>query len=221
VTVSLPVGALVGIAGVSGSGKSSLISATLIRLLEERFRAAAAVAGRDSDPDGGDADLEPAIPVASAVRLEGAEALGGYAEVSQAPIGRLASSNPATYIGIWDGVRELFARRPEAVGLGLSPGHFSFNSKGACGGCGGGGRRTVRIGGDFSFDATCDECHGKRYAARRCLSGIWGRPSQGSSRCASRKRCASSPRSRRSPTGCGCWSASAWGTSSWASPRRA
>ena len=82
-------------------------------------------------------------PETVADSLEGVEHLAGFAEVSQAPIGRSLSSNPATYIGIWDRIRALFARQPEALERGLSAGHFSFNSEGACPRCGGSGRETT------------------------------------------------------------------------------
>jgi len=98
-----------------------------------------------------------------AERLEGVEFISGYAEISQAPIGRSVSSNPASYIGIWDKIRSLFARQPEAVRQSLSAGHFSFNSRGACPVCGGSGSEKIWLGGNFFITKTCHECHGKRY----------------------------------------------------------
>jgi len=172
VTLSLPLGCLVGVAGVSGSGKSSLMSATLIPLLEEHFRSRRAGVKTEPVEDVPEEELEPLVPRVVAEAVEGLEHLAGYVEVSQEPIGRHSNSNPATYLGLWDRVRELFAERPEAVRRGLSAGHFSFNSKGACPGCGGGGRKTVWIGGDFSFEARCDECHGKRYS-EQALSVVY------------------------------------------------
>ncbi|MHC1783708.1 MAG: excinuclease ABC subunit UvrA [Anaerolineaceae bacterium] len=163
VTVSLPLGVLVGIAGVSGSGKSSLISDTLIPLLKGYFHNQ-----RDEIKEGceeneiEDDDESPVIETI-ADKLDGVENISGYAEISQAPIGRNASSNPASYIGIWDKIRALFARQPEAELQKLSAGHFSFNSKGACSVCGGSGREKIWLGGNTFLYHTCKECHGKRY----------------------------------------------------------
>jgi excinuclease ABC A subunit len=167
ITVSFPLGVLVGIAGVSGSGKSSLIADTLVPLLSAHFRDQAdldEVHADDDDGDDADGDEAPAFVATVADRLEGVEHLAGFAEVSQAPIGRNLNSNPATYIGIWDRIRALFSAQPEAIGRGLSAGHFSFNSKGACARCGGSGRETVVLGGTLKLYSRCGECAGKRYA---------------------------------------------------------
>ncbi|MCP4131849.1 MAG: excinuclease ABC subunit UvrA, partial [bacterium] len=155
VSVSFPLGVLVGIAGVSGSGKSSLVSDTLIPLLKGYFHT-------DIEEDEIDGDAESAIIETVADKLAGAEHLSGYAEVSQAPIGRHMNSNPASYIGIWDKIRKLFAKQPEAMEQKLSAGHFSFNSKGACSGCGGSGREKIWLGSDFYIYNECGECRGKR-----------------------------------------------------------
>jgi excinuclease ABC A subunit len=166
VTVSFPLGALVGVAGVSGSGKSSLVADTLVPLLHTHFRDAAELGGAERGEVEDDAEGDQAPPMIATVadRLEGVEHLAGFAEVSQAPIGRTLSSNPATYIGIWDRIRALFARQPEAVERGLSAGHFSFNSDGACPRCGGSGRETVVPGGALEMHTRCAECAGKRYS---------------------------------------------------------
>jgi excinuclease ABC A subunit len=95
--------------------------------------------------------------------LEGGEHLAGYAEVSQAPIGRSPSSNPATYVGIWDPIRALFARQPDAVARGFAAGHFSFNAAGACSRCGGSGQETTILGGSLRIYTRCRECEGRRY----------------------------------------------------------
>ena len=169
VTVSFPLGVLVGIAGVSGSGKSSLISDTLIPLLkshfqEQRENARQATEINDSDAEPGD-DSESALFEIKTIadKLEGTQHLTGYAEVSQAPIGRNMNSNPASYIGIWDKIRKLFAGQPEAKRRKLAAGHFSFNSKGACSKCGGSGREKIWLGGEFFIYNTCEECNGQRY----------------------------------------------------------
>ncbi len=160
VTVSFPLGALVGIAGVSGSGKSSLVSDTLIPLLKTCFHNQ----GENGETDIEDEDdMESGLPETEADRLEGMEYISGFAEVSQAPIGRHQNSNPASYTGIWDKIRRIFAKQPEAVEKGYSPGFFSFNSDGACSVCKGSGQESVWLGGDFFVNHTCRECHGKRY----------------------------------------------------------
>ena len=110
-----------------------------------------------------DGEVEPTVVETVADRLDGVEQLSGFAEVSQAPIGRQLSSNPVTYIGVWDRIRKLFASQPEAIERGLSAGHFSFNSKGACSRCGGSGRETISLGGNLKTSTRCKECDGKRY----------------------------------------------------------
>lgn len=163
-TVSIPLGRLVGIAGVSGSGKSSLIADTLAPLLKGCFRDAAAreEAPQDEEEPAEDAATGESQLMAGA--LEGTEHLAGMAEVSQAPIGRNMNSNPASYIGIWDKIRTLFARQPEAAERGLTAGHFSFNSQGACPACGGSGREKIWLGGDLFIYNLCKSCQGKRYS---------------------------------------------------------
>ncbi len=161
VTVSLPLGVLVGIAGVSGSGKSSLISETLIPLLKGHFYDNSNETNIEKPEI--DDDFEFTMLETIAEKLEGAEHFSGYAEVSQAPIGRNMNSTPVSYIGIWDKIRKLFAEQPEAIKQNLTAGHFSFNSKGACSVCGGSGQEKIWLGGAFFLYNTCRECHGKRY----------------------------------------------------------
>jgi excinuclease ABC subunit A len=163
VTVSFPLGVLVGIAGVSGSGKSSLVSDTLIPLLKGYFHEQWENGGAEIEEDEMEGEDEAVVIETVADQLEGVEHISGFAEVSQSPIGRNQNSNPASYIGIWDKIRGLFARQPEAVEQGLSAGHFSFSSKGACSVCGGSGREKIWLGGAFFIYHTCPECHGKRY----------------------------------------------------------
>lgn len=167
VTVSFPLGVLVGIAGVSGSGKSSLISDTLIPLLKGYFHDQwenGRTANEENEIDGdAEGDTESAVVETIADKLEGVEYISGFAEVSQAPIGRNMNSNPVSYIGIWDKIRKLFAGQPEALQQNLSAGHFSFNSKGACSLCGGSGCETIWLGGNLKLDTICKECHGKRF----------------------------------------------------------
>ena len=163
VTVSFPLGVLVGIAGLSESGKSSLISDTLIPLLKDQFRDQVEMGAKREVNDEADGEAEAAMIETVADKLDGVEHISGFAEVSQAPIGRHLNSNPVTYIGIWDRIRKLFGNQPEAIERNLSAGHFSFNSKGACSECGGSGRGTTLLGGDLKMYTTCRECDGKRY----------------------------------------------------------
>jgi excinuclease ABC subunit A len=165
VTVTIPLGMLVGIAGVSGSGKSSLIADTLIPLLKGHFRDPGMTDEDGGEETGPGAEPEEAVVETVAERLDGAGWITGYAEVSQAPIGRNMNSTSVSYIGAWGRIRELFAAQPEASRRGLSAGHFSFNSKGACPACGGGGREKIWLGGDMNIYHTCKECGGKRYGA--------------------------------------------------------
>jgi excinuclease ABC A subunit len=165
-TVSIPLRVVIGIAGMSGSGKSSLISDTLLPLLKSHFRDTSSDTEENkmdsAEYEIGSAD-ELTVVKTDAESLEGLEHISGYAEISQAPIGRSANSNPATYIGIWDKIRKLFAERQEAIVQNLSAGHFSFNSKGACSVCSGSGYETIWLGGNLKLDKTCAQCHGKRF----------------------------------------------------------
>lgn len=144
-TAAFPLHAMVGIAGLSGSGKSSLIEDTLLKRL-----ASARKYGHASG-------------------IAGAERISGFAEISQEPIGKSASSTPASYIGIWDKIRELFAQQPEAKIRNMDAGYFSFHSKGACEDCGGSGYERIFLTSDFSVDKLCQTCHGKRFQEESLL----------------------------------------------------
>ncbi len=144
VTVSFPLGFMVGVAGVSGSGKSSLVSDALLPLIKNHFN-------RESSSDN------------RLSKIEGVEFIKGYSDVSQAPIGRNNNSNPMTFIKVWDKIRKLFAEQPIAKELDLTAGHFSFNSKGACEECGGSGRKAVFPDGSMMMYTTCNACKGKRF----------------------------------------------------------
>lgn len=146
-TVAFPLHALVGIAGVSGSGKSSLIEETLLKRLVSASKTKQTAAGTYGTMSG----------------IGGVERISGFVKISQEPIGRNASSTPASYIGIWDKIRELFAKQSEAILRNMSPGHFSFHSKGACIACGGSGYDRIYLTADFSVDKICPSCQGKRF----------------------------------------------------------
>lgn len=152
ITVKIPLHALVGIAGKSGSGKSSLISDTLLPLLRTHFKYASQ-----------DSERTDTTVKAEAEGLKGVNAIAGYAEISQAPIGRNSNSNPASYIGIWDKIRSLYANQKEAINQGMQEGYFSFNSKGACKECKGSGYEKIWLGEHLSINKTCPKCQGKRF----------------------------------------------------------
>jgi excinuclease ABC subunit A len=145
VDVTIPLGQLVVVSGVSGSGKSSLINDILAKELSARLMRAQAVPGRHED-------------------IEGINNLDKAIVIDQSPIGRTPRSNPATYTGVFTPIRELFAQMPEAKLRGYSPGRFSFNVKGGrCENCSGDG--VIKIEMHFLPDVyvTCEVCHGKRY----------------------------------------------------------
>ncbi|WP_099333008.1 excinuclease ABC subunit UvrA [Actinomyces minihominis] len=145
VTVDFPLGTLTAVTGVSGSGKSTLVNQILYRTLANRLNRARLVPGRHSS-------------------VKGVEHLDKIVHVDQSPIGRTPRSNPATYTGVWDHVRKLFAETQEAKIRGYGPGRFSFNVKGGrCESCKGDG--TIRIEMNFLPDVyvPCEVCEGKRY----------------------------------------------------------
>ena len=145
VTVSFPLGCFIAVTGVSGSGKSSLITETLYPALANRLNRA---------------QLKPG-PFRN---LHGLERLDKVINIDQQPIGRTPRSNPATYVKLFDLLRELFAETPEAKLRGYGPGRFSFNLKGGrCEACEGNGE--IKIDMQFLADVwvRCAECKGKRY----------------------------------------------------------
>ncbi|MDC0912153.1 excinuclease ABC subunit UvrA [Aquiluna sp.] len=145
VSVSFPLGVMTAVTGVSGSGKSSLVNDVLYQVLANKLNGAKGVPGRH-------------------IRVEGLEQLDKVVHVDQAPIGRTPRSNPATYTGVFDHIRKLFADTPESKVRGYQQGRFSFNVKGGrCETCSGDG--TIRIEMNFLPDVyvTCEDCKGARY----------------------------------------------------------
>ena len=149
----IPLGLMVGVAGVSGSGKSSLISDTLVPLLREHF------AKKNSDED------EEFIQIDDIKgKLSGWENISDCIIVTQSPIGRTKTSNPVSYIGIWDNIRKLFAKQALAKKRKYTAGHFSFNSdKGRCPHCKGVGFIDLQISFFTKIDLPCEECNGTGY----------------------------------------------------------
>ncbi|UCF98617.1 MAG: excinuclease ABC subunit UvrA [Spirochaetaceae bacterium] len=145
INVSFPLGKLTVITGVSGSGKSSLLTDLLYPVLANRVNRAH-------------------LPVGSYQSVEGVEAIDKVINIDQSPIGRTPRSNPATYVGVFTPIRELFASLPESKAMGYKPGRFSFNVRsGRCENCQGAG--TIKIEMHFLPDVyiTCDVCRGKRF----------------------------------------------------------
>ncbi|MDQ1711238.1 MAG: excinuclease subunit [Frankiaceae bacterium] len=144
-TVAFPLGCFVAVTGVSGSGKSTLVNDILSAVLANKVNGARQVPGRHT-------------------RVTGLEHLDKVVTVDQSPIGRTPRSNPATYTGVFDHVRKLFAETTEAKVRGYLPGRFSFNVKGGrCENCAGDG--TIKIEMNFLPDVyvPCEVCHGARY----------------------------------------------------------
>ena len=145
VDVTLPLGTLICVTGVSGSGKSTLINETLQPILSQHFYRS----------------LKDPLPYD---RIEGLDHVDKVVDVDQSPLGRTPRSNPATYTGVFNDIRDLYAQLPEAKIRGYKPGRFSFNVKGGrCETCNGNGYRTIEM--NFLPDVLvpCEECHGKRY----------------------------------------------------------
>ena len=145
ITVKFPLGVFTCVTGVSGSGKSSLVNEILYKYLAKKLNRARTIPGKFS-------------------KIEGAEQLDKVINIDQSPIGRTPRSNPATYTGVFDQIRDLFAATVDAKAKGYTKGRFSFNVKGGrCEACGGDG--IVKIEMHFLPDVyvPCEVCQGKRY----------------------------------------------------------
>ena len=145
IDVTFPLGCFIGIAGVSGSGKSSLINETLIPVLKAKLTRS----------------KEKPLPYSS---VEGMENIDKVIVIDQSPIGRSPRSNPATYTGVFDAIRKLFEETPDAKVRGFGAGRFSFNvAGGRCEECKGAGIKVVEMNFLPSVNVVCDTCRGRRY----------------------------------------------------------
>ena len=145
IDVKIPLGMLVCVTGVSGSGKSSLVNMILYRTLAAKLNRAITYPGEHD-------------------RIEGIEHLDKVIAIDQSPIGRTPRSNPATYTGLFGEIRELFAKTKEAKARGYKSGRFSFNVKGGrCEACEGDGLKCIEMHFLPDVYVKCDVCHGKRY----------------------------------------------------------
>jgi len=163
-TVTFPLGVLCGISGVSGSGKSTLIMQELVPALQRELSGSRR--SRTITPDTGDA-LSQSQDMSMGDDLEGAQLLESLVVIDQAPIGRTPRSNPATYLGLFDDIRKLFAALPESNARGYKVGRFSFNvSEGRCFECSGDGIIKVNMQFLPEVTMTCKSCKGKRYNAQ-------------------------------------------------------
>ena len=148
INVSIPCGLFTVVTGVSGSGKSTLINDTLVRAVQRKLSYYASTIDEPAPFD----------------KLSGLDNLDKIICIDQSPIGRTPRSNPATYVGLFQSIRDLFAQTPEARARGYGPGRFSFNVKGGrCEACQGDG--TIKVAMHFLPDiyVQCEACHGQRY----------------------------------------------------------
>ena len=145
VDIDFPLGMLIGISGVSGSGKSSLINETLMPILKNKFY---------------NAKMQP-LPFAEII---GTENIDKLIEIDQSPIGRTPRSNPATFTGVFNDIRTLFEATPDAKVRGFKAGRFSFNVPGGrCEECKGAGIKVIEMNFLPSVNVVCPECRGRRY----------------------------------------------------------
>ena len=145
VTVTFPLGQMIGVTGVSGSGKSTLINETLYPIMNAHYFNG----------------VKKPMPYK---KIKGLEHIDKVIDINQSPIGRTPRSNPATYTGVFSEIRSLFTKTPEAAIRGYKPGRFSFNVKGGrCETCGGGGLKVIEMNFLPDVYVECETCNGKRF----------------------------------------------------------
>ena len=145
INVEIPLGVMTCVTGVSGSGKSSLINEILYKKLAKVLNHARTIPGKHRE-------------------IQGLENLDKVIDIDQSPIGRTPRSNPATYTGVFDLIRDLFAATPDAKAKGYKKGRFSFNVKGGrCEACSGDGILKIEMHFLPDVYVPCEVCHGKRY----------------------------------------------------------
>ena len=145
VSISIPLGKMIGVTGVSGSGKSTLINETLYPIMNAHYFNG----------------VRKPMPYKS---IKGLEHIDKVIDINQSPIGRTPRSNPATYTGVFSEIRSLFTKTPEAAIRGYKPGRFSFNVKGGrCETCQGGGLRVIEMNFLPDVYVECETCNGKRF----------------------------------------------------------
>ena len=145
VSASFPLGAFTCITGVSGSGKSTLMTDVIYPALSNRV-------------------MRTNYPCGKFDNIEGFENIDKVINIDQSPIGRTPRSNPATYVGVFDAIRDLFASTPESKARGYQKGRFSFNVKGGrCENCQGAGEIVIEMNFLPDVNIQCDVCNGKRF----------------------------------------------------------
>ena len=157
INVQIPVGLISGICGVSGSGKSTLINETLYPIFNNRIY---------------NGNKVP-LPFK---KIKGSEHIDKVIQINQSPIGKTVRSNPATYTGIFNDIRQLFSNLPESVIRGYNPGRFSFNVKGGrCEECMGGGMKKIEMNFLPDVYVECDECNGRRFNSETLMVKLKGK----------------------------------------------
>ena len=157
INVQIPVGLISGICGVSGSGKSTLINETLYPIFNNRIY-------------NGNKVPHPFK------KIKGSEYIDKVIQINQSPIGKTVRSNPATYTGIFNDIRQLFSNLPESVIRGYNPGRFSFNVKGGrCEECMGGGMKKIEMNFLPDVYVECDECNGRRFNSETLMVKLKGK----------------------------------------------
>ena len=178
VEVNIPLEVMVGVAGVSGSGKSSLISDTLVPYLKEMMNSNCITGDHkvsENDFEDDENNFAPGDESDTEVTIDGIENIKRCYVIDQRPIGRSRTSCPATYTGIMDRIRKLYANTQKAKELGFDAGHFSLNSKGGCPACKGDGEIHYHVGFGNFINVKCEACNGYGFAQDTMSVNIQGK----------------------------------------------